>query len=527
MNRKIALLCVVLAMVHVSQAATKIACIGDSITYGTNLSSAESYPTRLQELLDAAHPGEYEVRNFGNPGRGVYLDSMRGTEKRGFRWMKEHSAALAWQPDVVICNLGINDCGEFIKEFTGERERGNFVRDYVALLDDYKALPTRPQLFIWRKLSPLAPGQKFYRSSEPFLMQRELDAVCRETGARGIDMFAPLQDEMDSIFVRDRIHPDARGAKLIAKATFDALHQSASIAAPAPSALKGEVWLAAGQSNMQKGWGEFMVTGEERARGEKELAALESVEIYFWDFNDGSFIRLTPENAKAKSAFGVSFAIRRAKAAGCPVTLLYVAAGGASTEAFLSEATMCSLDASGRPKYPRLAAIATNRHRLDANADYPCLWVAREYPRRRNNLEEGHWWPVSALYDAGIAKTKSLHLDGILWYQGESNASTCVAPDSPTDRDYQVETLRAAIEELRSGRDIPFVVMGLPKMNRPWAQYRSVQKQVCDETGAIFVDTFAAGLGDERDVHPRDKIPFADLAASAAALCAAEVGSRK
>jgi len=59
-------------------------------------------------------------------------------------------------------------------------------------------------------------------------------------------------------------------------------------------------------------------------------------------------------------------------------------------------------------------------------------------------------------------------------------------------------------------------MMGLPKMNRPWEQYRAVQKQVCDETGVIFVDTFAAGLGDPNDVHPRDKTVFADLAAKAA-----------
>ena len=52
-------------------------------------------------------------------------------------------------------------------------------------------------------------------------------------------------------------------------------------------------------------------------------------------------------------------------------------------------------------------------------------------------------------------------------------------------------------------------------MNRPWEQYRAVQKQVCDETGAIFVDTFAAGLGESNDVHPRDKTAFADLAAKA------------
>ena len=70
-------------------------------------------------MLDERFPGQYEVRNFGNSGRGIYLDSMRGSEKRGFRYMPEHKAALEWKPDYVICNLGINDNGEYIKEYTG------------------------------------------------------------------------------------------------------------------------------------------------------------------------------------------------------------------------------------------------------------------------------------------------------------------------------------------------------------------------------------------------------------------------
>ena len=65
---------------------------------------------------------------------------------------------------------------------------------------------------------------------------------------------------------------------------------------------------------------------------------------------------------------------------------------------------------------------------------------------------------------------------------------------------------------LRGDRKIPFVMMGLPKMNRPWETYRAAQKKVCAETGAIFVDSFAAGLGEMNDVHPRDKTAFAELA---------------
>ena len=538
--------------------AVKVACIGDSITYGLGLAdrATESYPAQLQKMLDESDPGKYEVRNFGNSGRGIYLDSMRGNEKRGFRYMPEHKAALEWKPGIVICNLGINDNGEYIKEYTGGRKRGQFESDYLSLLDDYRTLNPKVKFYIWTKLSPLAEGQKFYRSPEPFLMQADLEAVAKKMNAVGIDMQEPLREKMDEIFARDKIHPNAEGARIIAETTFKAIIDRRKVGDDSLSTFNfklstpSEVWLCAGQSNMQKGWNEFNATPQEKERVKGEMARLAKCEIHFWDFNDGKWTRLTPENALRKSAFGVSFAIRRAEVTGKAIFMLYVAAGGAPTESFLSEQTMCAMGKDGKPLYPHLAAIATNRHRLDQNKDFPCAWVAREYPRRRANKEEAYWWPVSLMYDKGIKRIKDgkVQIDGILWYQGESNATTCVAPDKPTDRDYQLETLRALVSELsalfpaprspstvprspfpvptparaspsatRSARGIryPFIMMGLPKMNRPWEQYRAVQKQVCDETGAIFVDTFAAGLGEMNDVHPRDKTVFADLAAKA------------
>ena len=516
---------------------TKVACIGDSITYGFGLSDrgTQSYPAQLQKLLDESEPGKYEVRNFGNSGRGIYLDSMRGSEKRGFRYMPEHKAALEWKPDIVICNLGINDCGEYIKEYTGGRERGQFVHDYIMLLFDYQRVNRKAKIFVWTKLSPLIEGQRFYRSPEPFLMQDDLEKVARLFDTDGIDMQEPFRDVMDTIFAKDKIHPNEAGAKIIAETTFKAVtdpynytcHTCFPKFRTCPyNKSPGEYWLCAGQSNMQKGWNEFNATQEEKERVKREMARLEKLNVWLWDFNDNQWTKLTPENALRKSAFGVSFAIRRAEETGKAIFMLYVAAGGAPTESFLSEQTMCAMGKDGKPLYPHLAAIATNRHRLDQNKDFPCAWVAREYPRRRANKEEAYWWPVSKMYDNGIKRIKDgkITVDGILWYQGESNATTCVAPDKPTDRDYQLETLRALVSELRSvsqlstpNSQLPtFIMMGLPKMNRPWEQYRAVQKQVCDETGAIFVDTFAAGLGDPNDVHPRDKTVFADLAAKAA-----------
>ena len=347
----------------------KVACVGDSITYGLGLAdrAAESYPARLQAILDESLPGRFEVRNFGSSGRGVYLDSVRGGERRGFRHTKEHSAALVWKPDVVVCNLGINDCGEYIKEHTGGRRRGQFANDYVSLLDDYRRANPRVRLVIWTKLAPLTEGQRFYRSPEPFLMQADLDEVARRVGARGIDMTSPLRDNMDSLISRDHIHPTAAGAAAIAGATVYSIITRMPRPVELPPALakgRGELWLCAGQSNMQKGWDEFRVTPEERARVSKELEQLGKAQVWFWDVNtpDAGWRRLTPENGGRRSAFGVSFAIRRAQKAKKPVGMLYVAAGGAPTESFLSEQLMCRVGKDGRPVYPKLCAIATNRH---------------------------------------------------------------------------------------------------------------------------------------------------------------------
>ena len=527
MEKCILMLLLVAASLAGAEEKTKVACIGDSITYGFGLSDrgTQSYPAQLQKLLDEFEPGKYEVRNFGNSGRGIYLDSMRGSERRGFRHMPEHKSALEWKPDIVVCNLGINDCGEYIKEYTGGRGRGQFKMEYLKLLMDYRRANDEAKIFIWTKLSPLAEGQKFYRSPEPFLMQSDLEVVASlcgswSGGSDGIDMQEPLREKMDEIFAHDKIHPNAEGARIIAETTFKALtkgHEAKTVGR-LETKMQSETWLCAGQSNMQKGWGEFNASPAEKERVESELKRLDNVDIRFWDFNSGEWTKLTRANALRKSAFGVSFAIRRAEAIKGQVRMLYVAAGGAPTESFLSEQTMCAMGKDGQPLYPHLAAIATNRHRLDQNKDFPCAWVAREYPRRRANKEEAYWWPVSKMYDEGIKciKESEVNIDGTLWYQGESNATTCVAPDTPTDRDYQLETLRALVSELRGDKKIPFIMMGLPKMNRPWEQYRAVQKQVCDETGAIFVDTFAAGLGDPNDVHPRDKTAFADLAATVA-----------
>ena len=74
--KKILLLfvCLFVCWVLSAQQRIKVACVGNSITYGTGLSdrATQSYPVKLQKLL-----GErYEVENFGKPGATLLWVSM-------------------------------------------------------------------------------------------------------------------------------------------------------------------------------------------------------------------------------------------------------------------------------------------------------------------------------------------------------------------------------------------------------------------------------------------------------------------
>ena len=54
------------ACVAMAQEKIKVACVGNSITYGTGVAEREknAYPVKLQQMLG----DKYEVGNFGKPG---------------------------------------------------------------------------------------------------------------------------------------------------------------------------------------------------------------------------------------------------------------------------------------------------------------------------------------------------------------------------------------------------------------------------------------------------------------------------
>ena len=73
----------------------KVACVGNSITYGIGVSDPdkESYPARLQQMLGEG----YTVERFGKPGA-----TLLNKGHRPFMQQKEFKDALAFAGDVVV-----------------------------------------------------------------------------------------------------------------------------------------------------------------------------------------------------------------------------------------------------------------------------------------------------------------------------------------------------------------------------------------------------------------------------------------
>lgn len=107
-------------------APIKVACIGNSITYGSGIADRprDSYPSQLARMLGE----KWEVRNFGVSARTML-------KKGDFPYWREeaYEQVKAFLPDVVIIKLGTNDTKPQNWKFSGE-----FFADFRAMVNDLK-----------------------------------------------------------------------------------------------------------------------------------------------------------------------------------------------------------------------------------------------------------------------------------------------------------------------------------------------------------------------------------------------------
>ncbi len=284
--------------------------------------------------------------------------------------------------------------------------------------------------------------------------------------------------------------------------------------------LAGEVWVCSGQSNMQ-----WPVARAMNAQAEIAKAHFPNIRLFTvkravaqkpLEDTEGMWVRCTPETVAGFSAVGYFFGRELHKALGVPVGLIHSSWGGTPAEAWTSRETL--------EAFPEFTPILERWKRRVEN--YPkdleryeqavARWkkaaarakaAGKKPPRRPRKPTEPtrhpHW--PSGLYNGMIAPIIPYGIAGVIWYQGESNAS----------RAYQYRSLFSTMihdwrQHWRQG-DFPFLFVQLANFmavepqptESAWAELREAQTMALalPRTGmAVAID-----IGEAKDIHPKNK----------------------
>lgn len=241
----------------------KIACVGNSITYGYGVANREknNYPQQLQHILGDG----YEVRNFGVSGNTLL--------KKGDYpyWQSDkYQEALAFAPDVVYIKLGTNDS----KAQNRVHLESDFVNDYKALITSFKEKNKNARMVL------LLPVPAFTTDSSsiwnPVIKEQVIPLtkqVASDTKSEIIDLYGLFANKPNMF--PDKVHPSSLGATLIAKEVYKSVLKKKDnevnfAVIPAP----GSEYRPAAGWKQGKGWWYQMADIDSLCRVTKDLDIL-------------------------------------------------------------------------------------------------------------------------------------------------------------------------------------------------------------------------------------------------------------
>ena len=191
--------------------AVRVACIGNSITYGARIKNRDrdSYPSVLSRMLGDG----YWVKNFGVSAR-----TLLNKGDRPYMNEKAYQDALAFNPNVVVIKLGTNDSKSF-----NWKHKADFTKDMQTMIDAFKALPAQPKIY-------LCYPSKAYQANESInddIISKEIIPMIKKVAKKNKLDIIDLHTAMDGIpqLFPDKIHPNEEGAKIMAKTVYESIRK--------------------------------------------------------------------------------------------------------------------------------------------------------------------------------------------------------------------------------------------------------------------------------------------------------------
>lgn len=192
----------IVALTGCSSEPVRVACLGDSITYGHGIVNRyrDAYPGILDSLLGDG----FDVRNYGVCG-------ATAMNKTDMPYTKEqlYKEALEFNPQIVTIMLGTNDSKPYNWKY-----KEDFKSDLKGMISELRALPASPE--IWLFLPVPAMGHAWnindsviYNGVIPYIKE-----VAAEENIRLVDLNTPFQGKRQ--YFPDTIHPNEEGESMIA-----------------------------------------------------------------------------------------------------------------------------------------------------------------------------------------------------------------------------------------------------------------------------------------------------------------------
>ena len=189
----------------------RIACVGDSITYGYGVKPwpKASYPTRLGVLLGKG----YCVNNFGFSGRtaGEHGEAPYTREKL-------FQKSLGFHPDIVILMLGTNDT----KPISWKGAEA-FCESLRRIIRAYQDLPENPTVLLVTPPPAFSSAFGIDGGRLKHEVHQSVKTAAEAENTSFLDLFPALDGHPEWFF--DGIHPNADGAKVIAETVFHCIKE--------------------------------------------------------------------------------------------------------------------------------------------------------------------------------------------------------------------------------------------------------------------------------------------------------------
>ena len=192
------------------QRKQRIACVGDSITFGYGILGvfrAHAYPAALQELLGP----DYQVMNFGICDR-----TLRDAADKPYRQEKIYAASLSSDPKTVILMLGTNDAKP------GNWDAEGYEEDLRSYISTYRELSSAPDILLMQPPKAFRVLGMTLDGIQDNVIRTEMHEIVgrvgQETNCTVIDLYRLTEDHRD--WSTDGIHLNRKGTAAVAEVLY-------------------------------------------------------------------------------------------------------------------------------------------------------------------------------------------------------------------------------------------------------------------------------------------------------------------